>query len=79
MGYTKRADTIKMILYDDRVGFIISLFIIGSITAFVVATEKNKLDALEQECISKSGYYLRTRDTHVCFKKDMIIKLKGES
>ena len=68
-----------MIWYNDKVGFVILLFIIGSLLAFVVATEKNKLDALEQECISKSGYYLRTRDTHVCFKKDMIIKLKGKS
>jgi hypothetical protein len=47
--------------------------------AFVVATEKNKWDAKEQECISKSGYYLRTRDAQLCIKKDIIIKLKGES
>ena len=68
-----------MIFYDDKIGLIISLFIIGSIVAFVVATEKNKWDAKEQECISKSGYYLRTRDAQLCIKKDIIIKLKGES
>jgi hypothetical protein len=68
-----------MIWYNDKLGLIILLFIIGSITAFVVATEKNKWDAFEQECISKSGYYLRTRDAQLCIKKDMIIKLKGES
>jgi hypothetical protein len=67
-----------MIWYDDKIGFILLLFIIGSIVAFVVATEKNKLDALEQECISKSGYYLRTRDAQLCIKKNMIINLKGE-
>jgi hypothetical protein len=68
-----------MIFYDDKIGLIISLFIIGSIVAFVVANEKNKWDAKEQECISKSGYYLRTRDAQLCIKKDIIIKLKGES
>jgi hypothetical protein len=67
-----------MIWYDDKIGFIILLFIIGSMVTFVVATEKNKWDALEQECISKKGYYLRTRDVHVCIKTDMIINLKGE-
>ena len=68
-----------MIWDNDKLGFILLLFIIGSMVAFVVATEKNKWDAKEQECISKSGYYLRTRDAQLCIKKDIIIKLKGES
>jgi hypothetical protein len=68
-----------MIWDNDKLGFILLLFIIGSMVAFVVATEKNKWDAQEQECISKSGYYLRTRDAQLCIKKDIIIKLKGES
>lgn len=68
-----------MIWYNDKLGLILVLFIIGSMLTFIVAAEKNKWDAQEQECISKSGYYLRTRDTHICIKKDMVIKLKGES
>ena len=68
-----------MIWDNDKLGFILLLFIIGSMVAFVVATEKNKWDAQEQECISKSGYYLRTRDAQLCIKENTVIKLKGES
>jgi len=68
-----------MIWDNDKLGFILLLFIIGSMVTFVVATEKNKWDAQEQECISKSGYYLRTRDVQLCIKENTVIKLKGES
>jgi hypothetical protein len=68
-----------MIWDNDKLGFILLLFIIGSMVTFVVATEKNKWDAQEQECISKSGYYLRTRDAQLCIKENTVIKLKGES
>jgi hypothetical protein len=68
-----------MIWDNDKLGFILLLFIIGSMVAFVVATEKNKWDAQEQECISKKGYYLRTRDVQLCIKENIVIKLKGES
>lgn len=67
-----------MIWYDNKIGLIIVLFIIGSTAAFVVATEKNKWNELELECISKNGYYLRTRDAQLCIKENMVIKLKGE-
>lgn len=67
-----------MIWYDNKIGLVLVLFIIGSTAAFVVATEKNKWDERELECISKKGYYLRTRDAHVCIEKNIIIKLKGE-
>jgi hypothetical protein len=68
-----------MIWDNDKLGFILLLFIIGSMVAFVVATEKNKWDALEQECISKKGYYLRTRDAQLCIKENIVIILKVES
>jgi hypothetical protein len=68
-----------MIWDNDKLGFILLLFIIGSMVAFVVATEKNKWDVQEQECISKKGYYLRTRDAQLCIKENTVIKLKGES
>lgn len=67
-----------MIWYNDKLGLVILLFIIGSMVAFVVATEKNKWDERELECISKKGYYLRTRDAQLCIKENMVIKLKGE-
>ena len=78
MDFTQGTSAIKMIWYNDRLGLILLLFIIGSMVTFVVATEKNKWDALERECKSKRGYYLRTRDLQLCIDKDMVIKLKGD-